>query len=93
MAGSDHASTKHFAGITNRPNGAASLTLKTDARTDFLRKTFYGFIRDSGHACLRRVSGDFTASTTIIGRYETLCLDLKNTGQDRPPLAARCNAG
>ncbi|WP_438750866.1 DUF1349 domain-containing protein [Pararhizobium sp. O133] len=51
---------------------ATSLTLKTDARTDFWRETFYGFIRDSGHAYLRRVSGDFTASATITGRYETL---------------------
>jgi regulation of enolase protein 1 (concanavalin A-like superfamily) len=49
-----------------------ALTLRTDARTDFWRETFYGFIRDSGHAYLRRVSGDFTASATILGRYETL---------------------
>lgn len=51
---------------------AASLTLKTDARTDFWRKTFYDFVRDSGHAYLRPVSGDFSASATVTGKYETL---------------------
>ena len=49
-----------------------ALTLKTDANTDFWRETFYGFIRDSGHAYLRPVSGDFTASATITGGYEQL---------------------
>ncbi|MFQ6185900.1 DUF1349 domain-containing protein [Sinorhizobium meliloti] len=48
------------------------LSLKTDAKTDFWRETFYGFVRDSGHAYLRPVSGDFTASATIVGRYEQL---------------------
>lgn len=48
------------------------LSLKTDAKTDFWRETFYGFVRDSGHAYLRPVSGDFTASATIVGQYEQL---------------------
>ena len=41
-------------------------------KTDFWRETFYGFIRDSGHAYLRGVSGDFTASATVLGDYEAL---------------------
>lgn len=32
------------------------LSLKTDGNTDFWRETFYGFVRDSGHAYLRPVS-------------------------------------
>ncbi len=48
------------------------LSLKTDGNTDFWRETFYGFVRDSGHAYLRPVSGDFTASATIVGQYEQL---------------------
>jgi len=51
---------------------AAELTLKTDAKTDFWQETFYGFHRDSGHAYLRPVFGDFTGSATITGAYETL---------------------
>ena len=51
---------------------AGELSLKTDAKTDFWQETFYGFQRDSGHAYLRPVSGDFTGSATITGVYETL---------------------
>jgi regulation of enolase protein 1 (concanavalin A-like superfamily) len=49
-----------------------ALSLKTDPNTDFWRETFYGFVRDSGHAYLRPVSGDFTASATVVGVYEQL---------------------
>ncbi|MCA1443992.1 DUF1349 domain-containing protein [Ensifer sp. IC4062] len=49
-----------------------ALSLTTDGNTDFWRETFYGFIRDNGHAYLRSVSGDFTASATIKGAYEQL---------------------
>jgi regulation of enolase protein 1 (concanavalin A-like superfamily) len=49
-----------------------ALTLVTGERTDFWQHTFYGFRRDSGHAFLKPVSGDFTASATITGAYETL---------------------
>ncbi|WP_315926790.1 DUF1349 domain-containing protein [Mesorhizobium sp. SP-1A] len=50
----------------------AELRLKTGHETDFWRETFYGFTRDNGHAYLRPVSGDFTASVTIAGDYEAL---------------------
>ena len=51
---------------------ASRLRLTTDAKTDFWRETFYGFIRDSGHAWLRPVDGDFSASATFTGGYEAL---------------------
>lgn len=49
-----------------------TLTLTTGDRTDFWRKTHYGFIRDSGHFFHHPVSGDFTAEVTIAARYEAL---------------------
>lgn len=51
---------------------AASLSLATGDKTDFWRETFYGFIRDSGHAFLTPVSGDFSAEVTIRGDYQAL---------------------
>jgi regulation of enolase protein 1 (concanavalin A-like superfamily) len=57
---------------TDWKGDALSLELRTSDRTDFWRKTFYGFIRDNGHAFLRKVSGDFTASATVIGDYREL---------------------
>lgn len=51
---------------------AASLTLTTGEATDFWRDTFYGFFRDSGHAWLAPVDGDFTASLTVTGDYQAL---------------------
>jgi regulation of enolase protein 1 (concanavalin A-like superfamily) len=50
----------------------ASLALATDEATDFWRHTFYGFVRDNGHAFLKPVSGDFTASAIVTGEYEQL---------------------
>jgi uncharacterized protein len=38
-------------------------------RTDFWRKTHYGFIRDNGHFYHRTVEGDFVARVTIRGDY------------------------
>lgn len=49
-----------------------ALQVTTDIATDFWRHTFYGFERDSGHAYLCDVSGDFTASATVIGDYRHL---------------------
>ncbi len=49
-----------------------ALELRTDQKSDFWRETFFGFTRDSGHAFLRPVSGDFTASVVVVGHYEKL---------------------
>jgi regulation of enolase protein 1 (concanavalin A-like superfamily) len=51
---------------------AAALELETGANTDFWRETFYGFVRDSGHAWLRPVDGDFSVEARFRGAYETL---------------------
>lgn len=51
---------------------AQALALTTDPSTDFWRHTFYGFVRDNGHAYLSRVSGDFTAAAVVLGEYEQL---------------------
>lgn len=51
---------------------ASALELSTGDTTDFWRKTFYGFVRDNGHAFIRPVSGDFTASALVLGDYEAL---------------------
>jgi regulation of enolase protein 1 (concanavalin A-like superfamily) len=48
------------------------LTLSTDDATDFWRHTFYGFVRDNGHAYLTDICGDFTASATVVGDYRHL---------------------
>lgn len=51
---------------------AAALKLRTEPDTDFWRETFYGFIRDSGHAYSCPVAGDFTAQATVLGAYADL---------------------
>lgn len=51
---------------------ADHLTLTTGDKTDFWRETFYGFVRDSGHAWLTPVSGDFSATASFKGDYREL---------------------
>lgn len=51
---------------------ADGLSVETGEATDFWRETFYGFTRDSGHAWLAPVEGDFTASLTVTGDYAAL---------------------
>ena len=41
-------------------------------KTDFWRKTHYGFIRDSGHFYSQSVVGDFVAEVEIEGGYRAL---------------------
>ena len=49
-----------------------SLSLTTDPKTDFWRKTHYGFIRDNGHFFYQTVSGDFVVETEFQGSYHAL---------------------
>jgi hypothetical protein len=50
-----------------------SLLLCTaDPKTDFWRKTFYGYITDNGHLYYRRVRGDFTTQVKVSGQYHDL---------------------
>lgn len=48
------------------------LHARSGTKTDFWQRTYYGFIRDDGHALLAKRSGEFTATLTFTGRYETL---------------------
>ena len=41
-------------------------------KTDFWRKTFYGYINDNGHFLNLAVSGDFTFQARVTGNYSAL---------------------
>lgn len=45
------------------------LTVTTNTDTDFWRSTYYGFIRDSGHALLRSADEKFRLRATFSGDY------------------------
>jgi uncharacterized protein len=49
-----------------------SLVVTTAPKSDFWRKTHYGFIRDNGHFFFQEVRGDFTITLRIDGRYKDL---------------------
>jgi uncharacterized protein len=51
---------------------AGTLQVTTHDRTDFWRRTFYDFTRDTGHFLHQTVTGDFTAAVTVQGDYTTL---------------------
>jgi regulation of enolase protein 1 (concanavalin A-like superfamily) len=46
-----------------------SLEVTTDPDTDFWSTTHYGFVRDTGHALLRPVPGEFRLRLTFGGAY------------------------
>ncbi|GLQ80755.1 regulation of enolase 1 [Mesorhizobium huakuii] len=50
----------------------ASLTMTTDAKTDFWRETYYDFTRDSGHFLGVPATDGFTAVIRIQGEFRTL---------------------
>jgi regulation of enolase protein 1 (concanavalin A-like superfamily) len=52
--------------------GAGSVTAKSKPRTDFWRKTFYGYITDNGHFFHLPVFGDFTFQARVNGKYAAL---------------------
>jgi len=45
------------------------LVVRSRAKTDFWRKTFYGYITDNGHFLKVPVEGDFTFQARISGKY------------------------
>ncbi len=49
-----------------------ALSVTTDPKTDFWRKTHYGFIRDNGHFMYDAVTADFVAKVKVVGRYQAL---------------------
>lgn len=48
------------------------ITVTSGPKTDFWRKTHYGFIRDNGNFYYNQVKGDFTAEVQVTGQYKTL---------------------
>ena len=49
-----------------------TLTVTTGPKTDFWRKTHYGFIRDNGHFYGEPVRGNFVAEVKVSGQYHDL---------------------
>mgnify|MGYP005850786165 CR=1 FL=1 len=49
-----------------------TLTVTADPKTDFWRKTHYGFMRDNGHFYSVEAHGDFTAEVKVTGDYRAL---------------------
>jgi regulation of enolase protein 1 (concanavalin A-like superfamily) len=54
----------------NEADGVIQIT--SGAKTDFWRKTHYGFIRDDGHFYYKQITGDFIIQTKITGQYQSL---------------------
>lgn len=48
------------------------LSVRARGKTDFWRKTFYGYINDNGHFMSLPVSGDFTFQARVDGNYSAL---------------------
>ncbi len=48
------------------------INVHAGAKTDFWRKTHYGFIRDNGNFYYQTITGNFTADVIIRGHYQTL---------------------
>ena len=48
------------------------LVVRSRAKTDFWRKTFYGYITDNGHFFSLPVSGDFVFQARVNGQYAAL---------------------
>jgi len=49
-----------------------ALTTRCKGKTDFWRKTFYGYITDNGHFLHTSASGDFTFQARVNGNYSAL---------------------
>ncbi|MEM8677535.1 MAG: DUF1349 domain-containing protein [Cyanobacteria bacterium P01_G01_bin.67] len=48
------------------------LQMTSGFKTDFWRKTHYGFIRDTGHFRYQTITGNFMAKVKITGQYHAL---------------------
>jgi uncharacterized protein len=49
-----------------------TLTARSKGKTDFWRKTFYGYITDNGHFLHLETKGDFTFQARVNGNYSQL---------------------
>lgn len=48
------------------------LTARTRGKTDFWRKTYFGYVTDNGHFMHTAVSGEFTFQARVNGNYSAL---------------------
>lgn len=46
--------------------------VRTGLKTDFWRRTFYGYVTDNGHFYSREVRGDFTAEVVVSAAHSAL---------------------
>jgi regulation of enolase protein 1 (concanavalin A-like superfamily) len=51
---------------------AGTVTVKSKPRTDFWRKTFYGYVTDNGHLFSVPVFGEFIFQARVSGKYAAL---------------------
>jgi uncharacterized protein len=51
---------------------AGSLTVRCKGKTDFGRKTFYGYVNDNGHFLHVPAEGEFTFQARVSGNYSQL---------------------
>ena len=51
---------------------AGVIHVRTGLKTDFWRRTFYGYITDNGHFYHRPVTGDFTAEVEVAAGHSAL---------------------
>jgi uncharacterized protein len=51
---------------------AGSLTVRCKGKTDFWRKTFYGYVNDNGHFLHVPAEGEFTFQARVSGNYSQL---------------------
>jgi len=51
---------------------SGAVTVRCKGKTDFWRKTFYGYVTDNGHFCSLPVFGEFTFQARVQGRYAAL---------------------
>src|ERR1044071_5087027 len=49
-----------------------SVTVRSRGKTDFWRKTFYGYVTDNGHFMHLPLLGEFTLQARVAGDYATL---------------------
>jgi regulation of enolase protein 1 (concanavalin A-like superfamily)/ribosomal protein S18 acetylase RimI-like enzyme len=66
----DHMQWLHEPHTWNAQNNMLRVT--TDPKTDFWRKTHYGFVRDNGHFYGQPVTGNFVAEVKVSGEYRDL---------------------
>jgi uncharacterized protein len=59
---------------TKWSSNSSTISVHTDGKTDFWRKTHYGFERDSGHFFFRSIAADqpFTVTVNVQGDYKVL---------------------